>query len=356
MRIAIRVDVSNEIGTGHFMRCLTLAEELKTHGSQIRFITQMLPKYMRDMLDAKGIECISLSADVPQELGDELAHAKWLVTSQAHDALASIQALADQLWDWVIVDHYALDMRWESLVREVCKKLMVIDDLADRQHDCDVLLYQNYFADMRNRYVSKVPAHCHLLLGPSYALLREDFRSFRKKVKVRTGNVKKVLVFFGGVDEENYTGLVIKALSELNISLQVDVVVGYQHPNREQLCEICINYGFRYHVQTTRMAELMAGADLAIGAGGSASWERCCLGLPGLIVAIAKNQVEIAKALDSIGACYFFGEKEVVSLASIKNSINELLVTSDQVRSISLQAFSLVDGLGIKRVSRTLGR
>jgi UDP-2,4-diacetamido-2,4,6-trideoxy-beta-L-altropyranose hydrolase len=355
MKIAFRTDAFSQIGTGHFMRCLTLADQLKKQGAHIHFICRDLPTHLSEMLSAKGVEYIPLSTDATQETTDELAHSSWLGTSQAQDAQATLQALADQTWDWIVVDHYALDKRWESAVRGSCKKLMVIDDIADRQHDCDVLLDQNYYADMQMRYISKVPAHCQLLLGPRYALLREEFRTLREKVKVRTGAVKKILVFFGGVDEDNYTSLALQALSELNITLQVDVVIGVQHPNREQIQQACINHGFICHVQTTRMAELMAKADLAIGAGGSASWERCCLGLPALLVAVSGNQINIAKSLDSIGACYYLGEKDAVNSSSIQHSFNELLVAPDQVLSISQQAFSLVDGLGVNRVSEALG-
>ena len=167
-----------------------------------------------------------------------------------------------------------------------------------------MLLDQNYYADMQTRYVSKVPSHCQLLLGPRYALLREEFRTLREQINVRTGDVKKILVFFGGVDADNYTNLAIQALAELNVTQSVDIVIGAQHPNREQIKQACIAHGFICHIQTTRMAELMAEADLAIGAGGSASWERCCLGLPALLLAIADNQIEIAKALDLINACF----------------------------------------------------
>jgi UDP-2,4-diacetamido-2,4,6-trideoxy-beta-L-altropyranose hydrolase len=169
------------------MRCLTLADELKKQGAQIRFISRNLPPHLSEMLNAKGMEYISLITEATQESIDELAHSSWLGTSQTQDAQASIQTLADQSWDWIVVDHYALEERWESAVRVSCKKLMVIDDLADRQHDCDVLLDQNYYVDMQTRYLSKVPARCQLLIGPQYALLREEFRTLREKVKVRTG-------------------------------------------------------------------------------------------------------------------------------------------------------------------------
>ena len=163
------------------------------------------------------------------------------------------------------------------------------------------------------------------------------------------------MIFFGGVDADNYTSLAMQALVELNSKQQVYVVIGVQHPNREHIQEACINNGFICHVQTTLRAELMAEADLAIGAGGSASWERCCLGVPALLVAMSGNQIDIAKSLDSIGACYYLGEKDAVNSSSIQHSFNEFLVAPDQVLSMSQQAFSLVDGLGVNRVSEALG-
>ncbi|MBT8633195.1 UDP-2,4-diacetamido-2,4,6-trideoxy-beta-L-altropyranose hydrolase [Polynucleobacter paneuropaeus] len=347
--------MSSKIGTGHFMRCLTLAEALKVQGAQIRFLCRNLPTYLIDLLNIKDIEHIALVSTDDQELGDDLAHSGWLGTSQAQDAKATIQALADQSWDWIVVDHYALDERWERAVRKSCTKLMVIDDLADRHHDCEVLIDQNYYSDMQSRYIGKVPKGCQLLLGPRYALLREEFRKLRTEVKPHIGDVKRILVFFGGIDVRNYTAVAIKALKELNIKLHIDVVIGAQHPHCEQIQNACIAYGFILHVQTSSMAKLISEADLAIGAGGSASWERCCLGLPTLTIAVAENQINIAKSLGSIGACCYLGEEVVVNSHILQHAINKLLLAPGKIRLISQQALLLVDGLGTSRASQVLG-
>jgi UDP-2,4-diacetamido-2,4,6-trideoxy-beta-L-altropyranose hydrolase len=342
MKIAFRTDASSQIGTGHFMRCLTLADELKKQGSHIRFISRNLPLHLIEMLNAKGMEYISLITDAQQEPIDELAHSSWLGTSQAQDAQATLQALADQSWDWIIVDHYALDERWERAVRANCKKLMVIDDLADRQHDCDVLLDQNFYADMQTRYNGKVPMQCQLLLGPRYALLREEFITLREKVKVRTGNVKKILVFFGGVDADNYTSLAIQALAELNITPQVDVVIGSQHPNREQIQQACINHGFICHVQTMRMAELMAEADLAIGGGGTAIWERCAMGLPSIVVVMAENQSKASIDLDAFGVLINLGDAQKIRKADMLSAVERLLINEQSRTKLSIASMHLV--------------
>ncbi len=350
MKIAFRTDASAEIGTGHFMRCLTLADELKKQCAEVRFISRNLPAYLADMLKQKGFEYSPLNTDLTQEPVDELNHANWLGTSQAQDAQATLNALANQSWDWLVVDHYALDKRWESAVRASCKKLMVIDDLADRQHDCNVLLDQNYYADMQTRYSGKVPASCQLLLGPRYALLREEFRTLRKQIKPCTGEVKKVLVFFGGVDADNYTSLAIQALAELKHKQEVDVVIGAQHPKRKQIQKSCAKYGYFCHVQTTRMAELMAEADLAIGAGGTATWERCCLGLPTITLCLAENQrKQIADAAE-VGLLYApISKQNLVTV--IRHHIKSLLETPALISLISQAGMKLVNGNGSQRVA-----
>ena len=352
--IAFRVDASNQIGTGHFMRCLTLADELKKQGAQVRFITRNLPAHLSDMLTQKGMEYLPLILDDAKEALDDLAHASWLGTSQALDAQVTLQALADQSWDWIIVDHYALDVRWEKAVRSSCKNLMVIDDLADRKHDCDVLLDQNYYADMQTRYVGKFPAHCQLLLGPRYALLREEFRTLREKVKVRAGDVKKILVFFGGVDASNYTSFAIQALAELNCRQQVDVVIGAQHPNREQIQQSCIHHGFICHVQTATMADLMAEADLAIGAGGVATWERCCLGLPTISFCLADNQRKLITDGAAAGLLYAPISGRTL-LEVIRDHLRNLLENPALIKLISERAINFVDGKGSLRVASAMG-
>ena len=281
MNVAFRVDASNEIGTGHFMRCLTLATGLKQHGARVRFVSRHMPEHLVDMVNAKGHEFARLNGSPSEEKAGDGTYAHWLGVSQVQDAKDTSHALSDQTWNWLVVDHYALDARWEIILRNAIKRILVIDDIADRQHNCDVLLDQNFYADMDTRYAGKVPAHCRLFLGPRYALLREEYRRLRVQVTLLKGLVKRILVFFGGVDSENYTTRAIEALASISRhGLHVDVVIGVLHPHREQIESTCADNKFVCHVQTDQMAELMASADLAVGAGGSASWERCSLGLP----------------------------------------------------------------------------
>lgn len=354
MNIAFRVDASSQIGTGHLMRCMALADALKKRGSVTRFVSRHVPDHLRDMLITKGHDFVMLESNPSNAIQCDLAHAHWLGTSQQADAQETIKALSDSTWDWLVVDHYALDAHWETTLRQKFKHILVIDDIADRNHDCDVLLDQNLYADMISRYSGKVPTHCQLLLGPRYALLREEFRQLHEQAKPRTSKVKRILVFFGGIDAENYTGRAIEALVKIgDPHLHVDVVIGAQHPYRTKIEAECAQYGFVCHVQTSQMAKLMAAADLAIGAGGSSNWERCCLGLPSLLAAIAENQVLANTALAELGGADYLGKSSKVSVDKWCGALTSRL-HSDWLTLTSSRALGLVDGLGIQRLMDTM--
>jgi len=216
-----------------------------------------------------------------------------------------------------------------------------------------VLLDQNFYADMQTRYIDKVPSHCQLLLGPRYALLREEFRLKREGIKPRMGEVKRVLVFFGGVDAVNYTCLAIQALFECNRLIQVDVVIGAKHPCQKQVQNACNAFGYTLHVETTCMAELMAKADLAIGAGGTSTWERCCLGLPAICLCLADNQrKQIADATEAGLSYTVLGELDLVE--KIRKQVLELLGNPSSIKSSSRLSIEAVDGRGVIRISRML--
>lgn len=354
MRIAIRVDASTEIGTGHFTRCLCLADALKIRGARIRFVSRQLPAHLQRSLASAGHEFFPLSSiPVEPSLG-ETAHAQWLGTSQQADARETSEILADVIWDWLIVDHYALDARWESALRRVAKNIFAIDDIADRKHDCDLLLDQNLYFHAESRYTGKVPPGCELLLGPRYALLREEFSMFHGRTRPRTGPVKRALIFFGGVDTQDYTGRVVDTLGNIAMSaVHVDVVIGTQYALRRQLESKCVKYGFSLHIQTARMAELVMAADLAIGAGGSAIWERCCLGLPTLSFSVADNQKEqVADA--ALSGLLYAPEVEGEFGSAIQCHVRALMENYHLRYVISRNGMEAVDGCGLLRVMERL--
>lgn len=338
--IAIRVDASPTIGTGHMMRCLTLASELKRRGVGLRFICREIPEHLAFAITSAGHELKRLAANSPFH--------------QLSDAQNTIDALSDKKWDWLIVDSYALDIDWESRLRIKMRHIFVIDDIANRSHDCDILLDQNFYLNMSDRYNGKVPEQCRLLLGPKYALLRDEFRQLSASVVIRSDQVNRVLVFFGGVDTHNYTTLAIEALAESGRhDLIVHVVVGLQHVHLDAIKSLCERHGYLCEVQTTRMAELIANSDLAIGAGGSAAWEYCALALPMLIVITAENQRQLAVDLHSYGAAVLVGDHADFSIELFFRHVKQAITDSTLNSERSKRALSLFpDGpVGVSRTA-----
>jgi UDP-2,4-diacetamido-2,4,6-trideoxy-beta-L-altropyranose hydrolase len=355
IQVAIRVDAGPKIGTGHLMRTLTLADMLKKNHVRVRFVSRNMPIHLQRMLEIRGHDVTSLPTAPAIEVAGDLAHSRWLDVSQTRDADDTCAALSDGLLEWVIVDHYALDRRWECLIRRCCSRIFVIDDLADRSHECDILLDQNLFLDIHDRYVGKVPTKATLLLGPRYALLREEFHRARAKETSRAGRVQRVLILLGGVDAKNHTSKVINGLIQLPAPAPtVDVVIGFQHPALEEITGLCQRHHFRLHVQAENVAELMVMADLAIGAGGSTSWERCCVGLPTVCLTQADNQVHIARGLEASGAVVNLGDGCLVSAEIIRDAVLALIGEPGRLISLSRSAGQLVDGLGAQRVCEQL--
>ncbi|MEH6873424.1 MAG: UDP-2,4-diacetamido-2,4,6-trideoxy-beta-L-altropyranose hydrolase [Candidatus Competibacter sp.] len=329
MRVAIRADASIQIGSGHVMRCLTLAEALRERGAEVHFVCRDLPGHLGGVLADKGylVQWLPAPAAEGAAIPAHTAHSAWLGVPWAVDADQTRERLTG--WpeiDWLIVDHYALDRAWESRLRPLVKRIMVIDDLADRPHDCDLLLDQNLYEGMEQRYAGLVPADCRLLLGPRYALLRPEFRKAREQLRQRDGVVRRILVFFGGADPTNETAKALRAIQRLERpDIAVDVVVGAANPHRAEIEALCAELpNASFHCQVANMAELMARADLAIGAGGSTVWERCALNLPSIIWVVAENQNKSIEYLAKSGLLISIGNYEEVNIKAISTNISSL--------------------------------
>lgn len=357
-RIVIRTDASLQMGSGHVMRCLTLADELRQRGTEILFVCREHPGNLIEMIHGKGYRVARL---LLAEAGytatiDDVAHATWLGCSWQHDAAETIEALGGIQPEWLIIDHYAIDYRWERELRPHIGNIMVIDDLADRQHDSDVLLDQNLYQSMEVRYKNLVPGACRKLLGPKYALLRPEFVAARRSSRLLNGEVKRVLVFFGGSDPTNETEKTLQALAGIgDRQFAVDVVVGASNSRKSQIQDFCAGYHvFSYYCQVSNMAELMTRADLAVGAGGATTWERCFLGLPSLVMSIAANQVELSREVDRCGAILYVGEADTIKSASLTLLLTQLISNPFKLKSMSERGMSLLDGSGAARVARSM--
>lgn len=343
--IVFRVDSSTLIGSGHLMRCLTLAGQLKkAKKTDIAFVSRDLEGNLNHLIKNSGYRLFVLPrVDTSEEL---TGYEKWLTVTQAFDADETKQLLQGVTVDYLIIDDYALDEIWENLLRPYVNKIMVIDDLANRRHNCDILLDQNYYCDMESRYTGIVPVNCLLLLGPQYALLREEFFDVRKKMRNRDGNIKNILISFGGSDLTNETMKALKAVESLQRKdIQVNIVVGASNKNKESIEAYCQQHeNMQYFCQVSNMAQLMNEADLAIGAGGATTWERCFLGLPAIVIAIADNQVRICEDCARSAYIHYVGEIVSATSTTIKSAILKLLTEKDYYLLIAEKAFGLMNG------------
>ena len=351
MQISFRVDASATIGTGHFMRCLTLADELKKHaGAEITFISRHLPTYLQEWIESKGHHVVHIGDGSTAEPCDTLPHAHFLGTSPAQDAAQTQAALQDLKPEWLVIDHYGIGEQWETSMRPFAERILVIDDLADRDHDCDLLVDQNLYPDMDTRYRDRIPATAEALLGSKYAILRPEFSEARTRAQVRAGRASRLFVFFGGMDSANYTLPVLRAIESLQqMELEVDVVIGAEHPTRESIQNICQAHGYRYHVQTQEMAKLLLQADLAIGAGGSTSWERCCLGLPSLAYIVASNQAALTRHADHLGLLKA-GCADINNPETLRAELSAFIEADAERERMSQTCLDSVDARGVQRI------
>jgi UDP-2,4-diacetamido-2,4,6-trideoxy-beta-L-altropyranose hydrolase len=354
-KVLFRVDASHHIGSGHVMRCLALASELREKNVASHFIMKELQGNLIDVVKKKGftVKQIPCGMDIGDKTHNRLAYADWLGGGWAADAEDTKNIVRSENLDidWLIIDHYALDIRWEKQMRSYVKRIMVIDDLADRSHDCDLILDQNYYQNPEYRYQNLISDQCKRLFGPDYVLLRHEFRQERGKLRKRDGCVKRMFVFFGGYDSTCETAKVLTALKSLDMpDIAVDVVVGSENHNKSHIENFCRSFPqATYYCQVDNIAELMAVADLAIGAGGTTTWERCCMGLPSVVITTAFNQIQPIKELADNNILCYLGESEKVAHHDIIGIFRHLSGNPEILRRYSQNSKELVDGIGCQR-------
>lgn len=347
-KIAFRVDSSTQIGSGHVVRCLNLADSLKKMGGHCHFFCRNIEGNLISLIRKRGfkVSVFDFEASARYKTFHNFTLEDW--EFDVRKTLASIDA---DHFDWMIVDHYELDSKWEGALRKKCDHLMAIDDIANRPHNCDILVDQNY--EDFSRYNNLVPKRCVLLLGPKYALLRHEYAQYRKFriEEKRDSLVNKVLVYFGGSDPQDLTGKALEALSLPNLnSLNLDIVLGGNYAYFERLEKFARRRGrTQIFMALDHLADLMVKADIAIGGGGVTNWERICIGLPSIVITMADNQVPISKILDQNGVIRLIGSSEVVGVKDIYNAFLEE-IDSSFISSRALVAMNLCDGMGLDRV------
>ncbi|MDA9943707.1 UDP-2,4-diacetamido-2,4,6-trideoxy-beta-L-altropyranose hydrolase [Paracoccaceae bacterium] len=357
MKLLFRTDVSAKIGTGHLMRCVTIAFEAQRLGWISCFVIRDPEQPTVDLLQSFGIELrILITKHLLQKSEPKrFAHENWLTVSQEIDAQDTLEIMNEFKPDWIIVDHYALDKTWYKIVRKFRSKVFTIDDLGDRELDCDLLLDQNLGAS-EEKYKHNVPRTCNLLVGPHYALLRDEFKEWRKKSIERRIDidVRSVLITMGGADVENYTLGVLKELTKSKYAEKCvfKVIIGGNYQYANTLNDFVQSFELKTLISTnvTNMAQIMSESDLCIGAAGSTAWERCCLGLPTITFAIAQNQIDLLN---------FMTENYITSASNLEKICDDFdfLIGEDQksrLKQLSRNSSAICDGRGVGRVLRQL--
>ena len=361
--VILRADSGLNLGAGHVMRCLTLADALRAAGMEAVFVSRAHAGHVLATICARGHEVVTLADNTGQSYGDHPdppAHANWLGADWREDAAATRQVLEDSGAGWLVVDHYALDISWQAEALPAGVSLLVIDDLADRPHRADVLLDQN-FGRKAADYAGLVSTNCALRIGPTHALLRPEFAHLRPRALARREALSRpetLLVTLGGIDRDNVTCCVLNALAQTPDAqgLKISVVMGDSAPHleavRARAATMPIPTDVVVGVQD--MAQRMMKADLCVGAVGSTAWERCAMGLPTLQVVLADNQIGAAQAMAANGVSLALSRPEAPDFAESLAGGLEQLSQAVVYRAISRAAATLTDGSGAVRLAGTL--
>ena len=365
MLVGIRVDASLKMGTGHTFRMLTLASRLKQKGHEIVFISRRLKGNLIALVKEKHSVIELPEPDVDFVPSTHCGHAAWLEVSydqeitQTRDALTSyLKSKGRSQLDWLVIDHYAIEKSFQLALKPHSKNILQIDDLADRQHICDVLLDQNFYRSGETRYDGLLPPESLRLCGPRYALLREEFAVSRRNLLAYQSRLiqRKVVLFFGGVDIANETEKALRGLLSVDSDDDFDVIIGMNNPHREALTALCEKHLDRVtlHIQVKNMMDFFSSAYLYVGAVGATTWERCVLALPGIVCSVAANQTQVAEDLDRIQAHQYLGLNTTLTSKDYADAYISLISKPELLRQQSQRCAELIDGEGCERVVKQL--
>ncbi|WP_179051282.1 UDP-2,4-diacetamido-2,4,6-trideoxy-beta-L-altropyranose hydrolase [Nostoc sp. TCL26-01] len=339
MNLLFRVDVSTQIGTGHLMRCLALAQAWQDAGGKAVFVMANIVPVLEKRLISEGIEILKITNQ--------------LATKDAETTAMLVNKFNS---DWLVIDGYHFDDEYQKIIKSVGLKILFIDDYGHVNHYyADIVLNQNISAD-GGLYTNREP-YTQLLLGTRYTLLRREFWQWQGWQRINPSIASKILITMGGADIDNVTLKVIQGLQLLSdYPLEVLVVIGGSNPHYDQLKSAAeaSKFPIRLENNVINMPELIAWADLAITAGGSTCWELAFMGLPSLIIILAENQQAIAQKLHSLKAAINLGWYHDISADEIALAVNQLSQDIHRRLAMSKSSQSLVDGSGSQRIVRYL--
>lgn len=353
MKVAFRADASVQIGAGHVVRCKTLADELHNRGAEVRFICSELSGNLLRLLQDAGYQAIILQSRFGSPDGARGGSAVG-AKAQSVDAMQTIQELTRFEADWLVVDHYQLDAEWESLVRPHVRHLLVIDDLADRKHDCDAVLDPTY-GETAGRYEGLVGTDTYCMCGSQYALLRPQFLARRPScvTSIPSAQEMRVHVFFGSTDLANHTRRFSDLLLDHFAGLEISAVVGPDYGFQDQLRVLSEAHRGRFSWQSGvgDMAASMAACHVAFGAPGGATWERAALGLPAAYLAVSRSQEKILERLDANGLCIYLGAADQITDDAFLGGMRAFLTDTKSLENMGARGLQAIDAKGVQRVA-----
>ena len=353
MRVAFRADASLQIGAGHVVRCKTLADELHNRGAEVRFVCSGLSGNLVRLLEEAGYQAIILRSGL-ESPDDALAGSAVGAKAQSVDAMQTIHELAQFEVDWLVVDHYQLDAEWESLLRPHARHLLVIDDLADRKHDCDALVDPTY-GETAERYEGLVSTDTNCMCGSQYALLRPQFLAHRPTCAKSIPQMQEMRlhVFFGSTDLANHTRRFSDLLLRDFAGLQISAVVGRDYGFQDQLRALSEAHRGRFSWQSDvrDMAASMAACHVAFGAPGGATWERAALGLPAVYLTVSSSQEKILERLDANGLCSYLGAADQITDDAFLEGMRAFLTDAKSLEDMGARGLQAIDAKGVQRIA-----
>ncbi|MCP3924032.1 MAG: UDP-2,4-diacetamido-2,4,6-trideoxy-beta-L-altropyranose hydrolase [Desulfobacterales bacterium] len=337
--IYFRTDASVRIGSGHMMRCLTFAGEVQKKGWETYFVSRELPGNMFTEIKKRGHHLLPLTP-VEYKTG-EIDHNDYesnLGVTVKKDAAETVNAIkkSNNGPSWMVVDHYSLNLEWEKCIGKEVDKVFVIDDIADKYHQCDIILNQNYIPGIETVYRRYTEPSTKLLLGPKYAILRNEFLKALKKKKPGDGSISNILVYYGNVDPTNETEKALDAITTiLHSGLHVNVVAGSSNPYKKQLKKKISKFqNVELHIQLEHLADLMCEADIALGAGGTTTWERMFMMLPAIVTTIADNQLPSITSVSKGNGIIYIGKSENTDSRGISKTLNCLINDREWMKTL----------------------
>ena len=357
MKIGFRVDAASHIGTGHLTRCLTLAKKLQLMGHECTFFSRMFDINLSERITAAQCSLVILGNSFHVSISSIKSEKDWIGVSLDEDCQDFIKAINYSPIDICIVDHYSIDLSWESHIRPLVSSLVVIDDLANRLHDCDILIDQNYFPDYESRYLKLIPNDSLALLGPKFTLLRDEFIDLRQKINLPDLNISKkaqMLINFGGIGHFELLKKILAVITELP-KFEYTLVTGLLVPaEANKINKLQNSKNIHLLNSTTEMAKLMSTSQFALGAAGSTVWERFTLGINSALIEMADNQKHLLSFLHQQNLVDNLGNVNQINEDDIYQYIKKLDINSKSYQNRRLHIMSLVDGLGTIRVSQTI--